>query len=209
MSWVRIDIRHFFSSLVAACVLLVVAACASRQMEPARKIIAEIETAVVESGTEPARYTPDALKDVNEQVAVLKSRFEQEDYAGVLASAPATLAAARNLPAVAAARKAELHKLLEQEWANLSAEVPQQIEAVRIRIDGLAHQKTLPAGITAAMVDPARQGLDDSRALWERALAEQAAARPEEAVTLANQARDRVRGVATILDGAAAPASLK
>ena len=108
------------------------------------------ETAVVASGTEPARYTPDALKDVNEQVALLKSRFEQEDYAGVLASAPATLAAARNLPAVAAARKAELHKLLEQEWANLSADVPKQIEAVRIHVDALAHQKILPAGITSA-----------------------------------------------------------
>jgi hypothetical protein len=59
------------------------------------------------------------------------------------------------------------------------------------------------------MVDSARQGVDDSRALWERALAEQAAERPEEAVTLANQARDRTRAVATMLDGAAAPASLK
>ena len=79
---------------------------------------------------------------------------------------------------------------------------------MRTRVDELSHQKSLPAGITAAIVDSAREGVDDSRALWERALVERAAERPEEAVTLANQARERARGVASMV-GTAAPASLK
>ena len=71
MSRVRTGVRRIFSTrLVAAGVLLIVAACANRQMEPARKIIADIETTVVDSGAEPAQYTPDALQEVNEQDAI-------------------------------------------------------------------------------------------------------------------------------------------
>ena len=191
--------------LLSACASLFVAGCASRQMEPARKAIADIENAVTSAGTEPAKYAPDALKDVDDQLAALKTRFEKKDYAGVLDSAPATLMAARNLPAVAARRKAELHAQLRDDWATLSSVVPKEIEDVRVRVDDLAARKKVPAGVTQAMLASARQGIDDARALWERAVNEDAARHPEQAVTLANQARERASGVATMLGTAGAP----
>jgi hypothetical protein len=194
--------------VLSAGAVLLVASCATRQMEPARKAIADIEAAVAAAGTEPSKYTPDALKDVNDQLAALKTRFEQKDYSGVVAAAPATLTAARELPVVAARRKAELHAMLHDEWTMLTDAVPKEIEEARARIDGLASRKPLPDGVTRTMLDSARQGVDDARALWERAVQEDAAQRPEQAVTLANQARDRANGVSTMLDEAA-PAPLK
>jgi len=174
-------------------------------MESARKAIADIENAVISAGTEPAKYAPDALKAVDDQLSALKTRFEEKDYPGVLASAPATLAAARNLPAVAARRKAELHAQLHDEWSTLSSDVPKEIEDVRVRVDGLAARKKLPPGVTQALLASARQGIDDARALWERAVNEDTAQHPEQAVTLANQARERANGVATMLGTAGAP----
>ena len=200
--------RRFAGTLLLfLCTSLLVAACSDRKMEPARQAIADLDAAVAAAGTEPAEYIPDVLSDVNDQVGVLKARFGKEDYAAVLTAAPATLAAARALPRQAAARKADLHAMLRREWAILAAGVPTEIEAVRDRVDRLAGQK-LAAGMTIARVDSARQGLDDARALWERAVTEQAAERPEQAVTLANQARDRTRGVAAML-GAPSPPHLK
>ena len=160
------------------------------------------------AGTEPAEFVPNVLDDVNDRLDVLKTRFEQKDYAGVLADAPAALAAARNLPAEAAARKAELQALLQQEWTGLSGAIPQQIETVRAKVERIAAQKKIPRGITVAMLDTARQGVDDARALWERAIAEHAASRPEQAVTLGNQARDRIEGVAAAL-GTTSPVAVK
>jgi len=201
-------VRRFRTLVLSAAALLLVASCATRQMEPAQKAIADIEAAVAAAGTEPSKYTPDALKDVNDQLAALKIRFEQKDYAGVVAAAPVTLTAARGLPAVAARRKAELHAMLHDEWTVLAAAVPLEIEAARAKVEGLARRKKLPEGMTPTMIDAARKGVDDARALWERAAQENAAQRPEQAVTLANQARDRASGVATML-GEAAPAAVK
>ena len=192
----------------SAGILLLVAACADRQTEQAREAIAEIEAAVTAAGTEPAEFVPKVLDDVNDRLDVLKTRFEQKDYAGVLADAPAALAAARNLPAEAAARKAELQALLQQEWTGLSGAIPQQIETVRAKVERIAAQKKIPRGITVATLDTARQGVDDARALWERAIAEHDASRPEQAVTLGNQARDRIEGVAAAL-GTTSPVAVK
>jgi hypothetical protein len=201
-------VRRLRTLVLSVAALLLVASCATRQMEPARKVIADIEAAVAAAGTEPSKYTPDALKDVNDQLAALKVRFEQKDYAGVVAAAPVTLTAARGLPAVAARRKAELQAMLREKWIVLAKAVPKQIEAVREKVEGLANRTSLPEGVTRTMIDSARKGVDDARALWERAARENAAERPEQAVTLANQARDRASGVSTTL-GEAAPAAVK
>jgi hypothetical protein len=185
--------------VLALLALLAMAACTDRQMERARQAIVDIEAAVNAAGAEPAKYVPHLASDVDSQVAVLKTRFEREDYAGVLKEAPEVLAAARELPVAAAARRDELHAALRQDWDRLAAAVPAEIEAVRGQLERAARSKPLPAGVTLAVLDSARDGIEDALGLWERAVAEQAANRPEEAVTLGTQARERSRGVAAAL----------
>ena len=122
----------------------------------------------------------------------------------MLKEAPEVLAAARELPVAAAARRDELQAALRQDWDRLNAAVPAGIEAVGSRLERVARSKPLPAGVTLAVIDSARGGIDDARGLWERALAEQAANRLEEAVTLGTQALERSRSVAAALGTAPA-----
>jgi hypothetical protein len=185
--------------LAALFAVLLVSACTDKQMEPARQAIAEVEAALKAAGTEPAKYMPGRLKDVMDEVADLKLLFEQKDYAGVLAASPAALAAAKALPAEAAQRKGELLATLAQEWTTLEAAVPVEIEAVRRQVKDLTRSRKLPEGSTPAMLEAARTGIDDARALWDRAVAEHDADRLEEALTFAGQARQRASSLGTAI----------
>lgn len=189
--------------------LLFIAACADRQREPARQAIMDIEAAVNAAGTEPVKYVPHLVSDVASQVAVLKTRFENEDYAGVLLDAPEVLAAARELPVAAAARRDELHAALRLEWQELAGMVPAEIEATRNEAERLLGTRPLPKGITPTLLDSTRKGIDDARALWEQAVAQQAANHLEEAVTLGNQARERSRSIRVSLGTAPDEVSVK
>ena len=196
--------RSWMGVVLALLNLLGIAACTDTQMEPARQAIAEIEGAMNAAGTEPRKFVPHLVSDIDSQVAVLKSRFEREDYAAVLQAAPPVLAAAKELPLAAAARRDKLHATLRQDWDRLTAVVPAEIEAVRAELDRAARGTPLPAGLTPAALESMREGIDDARGLWERAVAEQAANRPEEAVTLGTQALERGRSLAAALGSAPA-----
>ncbi len=91
MSHVHATFRATALLLLSFCIALT--GC-SNQMEPAKKAIAGIEAAVAAAGTDAQRYIPDDLKAVNDQLAGLKAKFDQKDYAGVIAGAPALLAKA-------------------------------------------------------------------------------------------------------------------
>jgi hypothetical protein len=184
--------------------LLSMAACSDKQVESARRAIADIEASMNAAGPEPAQYVPHLVGDIDSQVAVLKTRFERKDYAGVLKDAPQVLAAAKELPLAAAARRDELHAALRQDWERLAAAVPAEIEAVRAQLERVARSKPRPEGVTLAVLEAALAGMDDSRGLWERAVAEEAANRHEEAVTLGTQALERSRSVAAALQTAPA-----
>jgi hypothetical protein len=201
--------RILHALFVTTASLWLLAACADKQQEPARQAIAEIEAAVTAAGNEPAKYVPNRLGDVTEQLAMLKTRFEQEDYAGVLQEAPAALAAAEALQSQAAARKAELHALLQHEWDTMLVEVPAEIELVRTQIAQLSGRKQLPDGVTAAILEAAGAAITDAEALWQRAETAHAAGNPEESVTLANQARDRLRSLERVLGKPSGPAGVK
>ena len=182
-----------FLSLVMAAVLL--AGCAN-QMEPARKAIADIEAAIAAAGPDAAQYIPDQLEAVTSQIASLKAKFDQKDYKGVLAAAPALLTQAQGLAAAAGAAKeaamAAALEALNAEWGTLSADLPAQLAAVASRVEILAKSKKLPAGLDTATFDAARTGMDEATALWNEATAAQASGNMEQAVAAARQVKDKL-----------------
>jgi len=182
-----------FVSLAMAAVLL--AGCAN-QMEPAKKAIADIEAAVAAAGPDAAQYIPDQLEAVTSQIASLKAKFDQKDYKGVLAAAPALLTQAQGLAAAAGAAKeaamAAAREALNAEWGTLSADIPAQLAAVASRVEILAKSKKLPAGLDAATFDAARTGMDEATALWNEATAAQASGNMEQAVAAARQVKDKL-----------------
>jgi hypothetical protein len=182
-----------FISLAMAAVLI--AGCAN-QMEPAKKAIADIEAAVAAAGPDAAQYVPDQLQAVTTAISDLKMKFDQKDYKGVIAAAPALLAQAQGLAGAAATAKqaaqAAAAQALGSEWASLSASLPSEFAAVTSRVGILSKSKKLPANLDAATFESVKTGLADAKTLFDQATAAQAAGNLEQAVTGARQAKEKL-----------------
>jgi hypothetical protein len=182
-----------FLSLVMAAALL--AGCAN-QMEPAKKAIADVEAAAAAAGPDAAQYIPDQLQAVTTQITDLKMKFDQKDYKGVLAAAPALLTQAQGLTAAAASAKqaaeAAALEAFNSEWGTLAADIPAQLAAVTSRVGILSKSKKLPAGLDATAFEAARTGTDEAKSLWDQATAAQAAGNMEQAVMAARQVKEKL-----------------
>lgn len=180
-----------FLSMALAALLLI--GCAN-QMEPARKAIADVEAAISAAGPDAAQYVPDQLQAVTGQLADLKARFDQKDYKGVIAAAPALLAQAQGLAdAATTARQAAEAAALEAmntEWTTLSGTLPAAVAAIESRVNILSKSRKLPANLDAATFESVKTGLADAKALWGQATEAQAAGNLEAAVTAARQVKE-------------------
>lgn len=199
-----------YASITAAAILL--AACAS-QMEPAQKLVGDIDAAVNATAADAEKYVPDQLHDVQSKLSDLKASFDKKDYASIVASGPAVLTAAQGLAAAAAAKKDEVLKALNADWSGLAAALPGYVSAIQGRIDqlGKGSGKKLAAGID---VPAAKAGLADATALWSKAQAAFSAGNLEEAVSTAKDVKSKIEAVAAGLKltltppaAAAAPAA--
>jgi len=190
--------RSLFTAFLSmAFAALMLAGCAN-QMEPAQKAIADIEAAITAAGPDASQYIPDELQAVTSQLADLKAKFDQKDYKGVLAAAPALLTQAQGLAGTAssarqaaeAARAAAL-EALNAEWTTLSGTLPAAVAAIESRVNILSKSKKLPANLDAAAFESVQAGLSDSKALWDQATAAQASGNIEGAVTAARQVKEK------------------
>lgn len=181
-----------YAFISAATILL--AACAS-QMEPAQKLIGDIEAAVNSASVDAEKYVPDQLHDVQSKLSDLKASFDKKDYASVVTGAPAVLTAAQGLAAAAAAKKDEVMKALNTDWTGLSTALPGEVSAIQSRIDllGKKSSRKMAAGID---VPAAKAGLADATALWSKAQAAFSAGNLEEAVGTAKDVKTKIDAVA-------------
>ena len=181
-----------FLSMALAALLLV--GCAN-QMEPAKKAIADVEAAIAAAGPDAAQYVPDQLQAVTGQLADLKAKFDQKDYKGIIAAAPALLTQAQGLAAAASSAKeaaqAAALEALNSEWATLSGALPAAVAAIESRVDILSKSKKLPANLDATTFESVKTGLADAKSLWDQATAAQAAGNVEAAVTAARQVKEK------------------
>jgi len=187
-------IRHIAWVAIAGMVL---AACAN-QMEPAQKLIGDIEATVTAASADAAKYVPDQLQDVQGKLGELKASFDKKDYAAVITGAPAVMSAAQGLASAAAAKKDELVKALNEQWTGLAAALPGAVTAIQSRIDLLSKKssKKLAAGID---LNAAKSSLSDDSSLWSKAQAAFAAGNLDEAVTTAKDLKTKLDGLAATL----------
>ena len=181
-----------FLSMALAALLLV--GCAN-QMEPARKAIADVEAAIAAAGPDAAQYIHDQLQAVTGQLADLKAKFEQKDYKGVVAAAPALLTQAQGLASAAASARetaqAAALEAMNSEWTTLSGTLPAAVAAIESRVNILSKSKKLPDGLDAATFESVQTGLADAKSLWDQATAAQASGNVEGAVTAARQVKEK------------------
>jgi hypothetical protein len=176
---------------------IMLAACAG-QKEPAEKLIGDIQATVTAASAEAAKYIPDQLGSVQTQLSALKASFDKQDYAAVVSSAPAVLAAAESLATDAAAKKDEALKALDDKWTALAGSVPGYLTAIQNRIDFLAKKanKKAAAGID---LDGAKSALSDAMSLWSKAQAAFATGNLDEAAKTAQDVKSKVEALASNL----------
>ena len=152
----------FAGFLAFALAAAVVAGCAN-QVEPAKKVIGEVESAVTAAGADATKYIPDQVQAVTSQISDLKMKFDQKDYVGVIAAAPGVLAQAQGLAAAAAAQKTKVVEALTGEWTSLAAALPVEVAALEGRIGELAKARKLPRAWTPRHSTPPRPASPMSR----------------------------------------------
>jgi hypothetical protein len=183
-------------SLIAAAAIIL-AAC-SGQKDPAQKLIGDIDATVAAASPEAAKYVPDQLADVQSKLGGLKASFDKQDYAAVVAGAPAVLNSAQTLATAAAAKKDEILKALNDDWIGLAASVPENVTAIQSRIDLLSKKssKKMAAGID---LNAAKVSRADAQSLWSKAQAAFAAGNLEEAVSTAKDVKTKTDALAASL----------
>jgi hypothetical protein len=184
--------------LVAAAMM---AGCVPQEEQAARQAIDQVDAAVTAAGTDATKYIPRQVTTVTTAVSQLKIQFYDKDYKGVLAAAPPVLEKARNLPTLAAAKKAEIAESLEKVWTELSTGAPAALEAVDRHVDELLESGKLPTGVNLEIVQSAKVGVGELKDLWNKATAAKAAGNIEEAVTLGTHAQRRAENLLAALGG--------
>jgi anti-sigma-K factor RskA len=188
-------------TLALVLVAALLSACAPRDEAPARKAIDQISAAIESAGPDATKYVPGHVAALEGQVTKLKIRFYDKDYKAIVEEAPAILASAKGLSSTAAAKKAEIAKVLDGEWEKIVTDVPASIASAEKYVDGLIASKKSAPGMTQEMVASARTGIDEQKALWEKATAAKAAGDLEQAVTIGAHVKRRLENLVAALGG--------
>jgi hypothetical protein len=184
-------VRQYALIFLAGAML---AACAN-QREPAQKMINDIEAAVNAASADAAKYVPDQLIGLQTKLGDLKASFARGDYKYVVQAAPAVLSEAQGLASAVAAKKAEVAKVLNDQWTSLSSAVPGYVTAIQNRIDLLSKKsnRKLAKGID---LDAAKSALSDATSLWSKAQGAFGNGNMDEAVTAAKEVKTKLADLA-------------
>jgi hypothetical protein len=204
VSYVQSKLRFVLCAFVA---LLALTGC-ENQKEPAEKAVADIESALTAAGSDAERYVGDQVQAVKDGLASLKAKLDAKDYKGVLADAPPLLSKAQGLSAAKdaamkaeadrqAAERAAAEQALQNDWDALASAVPAAIESATEEMNKLTKAKKLPSNVTKESLASAESSLEEAKTLWDQASTAQSAGQLREAVTAAQQAKEKADAAAT------------
>jgi hypothetical protein len=166
------------------------------QMEPAKQALNEISNTLTMDSADATKYAPDEMAGVQKELADLRISYDRKNYGDVIAHAPSVLADAKNLVADAAAKKDDSAKALSPEWNGFAASLPQEIAAVKARVDLLSGTKRAPKGTDLAA---AQSSLADATDGWARAQTAFASGKIDEAIATAKDVQSKTAAAAVAL----------
>jgi hypothetical protein len=174
--------------------------------EAAMKLAAE---AVAGAQTEAASLVPDDMKSLSDDMAAAQAAMAKGDYKTALASAQSIQQKANDVLAKAKAKKDEL----TASWNQMSDSLPKMVDAIKSRVDILSQSKKLPAGMDAAKLASAKDGLAAATTAWTEAQDAFKAGKWTDAIAKATSVKDKATEVMATLGmqagGAAAAAPAK
>lgn len=182
---------HRWTAVVLAGLLLV--ACGG-QKEPAEKAVAEAEASIAALREDGARFAPNQLKELEDDLAQLKDNLGRQNYSGVLQLARELTKRINAVNETIASEKANADALatqLTERWNTLSTELQDMVEAVNARVTSLAKTRKFPEGIDAASFENVKAAAKTMSDNWQQALAAFANNNMQEAVDMAQMAKDK------------------
>jgi hypothetical protein len=132
---------------------------------PAEAAMKLAEEAVSGAQTEAANLVPDDMKSLSDDLAAAKDMIAKGDYKGALAAAQSIQQKSNDVLAKAKAKKDELTAT----WNQMSDSLPKMVDAIKSRVDILSQSKKLPAGMDAAKLTAAKDGLAAATTAWGEA----------------------------------------
>ena len=172
---------------------LMLAACGG-QKEPAEKAVAEAEASIAALREDAARFAPDQLKGLEDELAQLKDNLAKQNYPAVLTLARELTKSIASVNETVAAEKVNADALAQQltdRWNTLSTELPDMVESVSARVVSLAKSKKFPEGVDAASFENIKAAADTMSKDWQAALGAFANNNMQEAVDMAQAAKDK------------------
>ncbi|HEU5133935.1 MAG TPA: hypothetical protein VFU13_02210 [Steroidobacteraceae bacterium] len=182
-------IANLFVAVAATTLMLV--GCAS-QKEPAEKALAQVESSLAEFRADAEKYAAEELQGVDASIARLKSSLANKDYSAVVKAAPALNSTITSLRETVATKKADADAMLaaaQAEWTDLSAKVPQMVEAIQSRVDTLGKSRKLPANLDKAAWETVKTDFEAMKTEWTDATAQFASGQAGEAVRKAREVK--------------------
>jgi hypothetical protein len=132
---------------------------------PAEAAMKLAEEAVNGARAEAESLVPDDFKSLSDDLNAAKDAMAKGDYKAALASASSVQQKATDVLAKAKAKKEEL----TAKWNSMSADLPKMVDAIKSRVDILSQAKKLPAGMDAAKLASAKDGLAAATTTWGEA----------------------------------------
>jgi len=178
-------------ALAATALMLV--GCAS-QKEPAEKAVAQVESSLAEFRADAEKYAAEELKGVEASVTKLKNNLASKDYQAVVLGAPSVASEVTALKDAVATKKADAEAILaaaQTEWTDLSAKMPQMVEAIQSRVDILSKSKKLPKDLDKAGFDTVKTEFESLKTEWTEASSQFASGMAADAVRKARGAKAR------------------
>ena len=163
----KIRVTRLLVAIVAGVALV---ACAN-QMEPAKKMVADVDAAVTAGSADAQKYAPEQATAVNQRLADLHASFDKQDYKTVVMTAPGLLADAKGLAETAAAKKKEAMDALSAQWTTVATTLPATISEIETKVTALSGAKKLPKGVTKDGVAAAKSGLAEIKTAYDEAKA--------------------------------------
>jgi len=190
---------HRWTALLFASLLIV--ACGG-QKEPAERAVADADAAIAAVREDAARFVPDQLKELEDSLALLKDNLAKEKYPAVLTAARElnrTINTVNETVATEKVKAAAVADQLTERWNSLSTELPEMVESVTARVASLAKSRKFPEGVDADSFDNIKAAADTMAQSWQQALGAFANNNMQEAVDMAQTAKDRGTEVITAL----------
>lgn len=191
----KIRTAHQWLALLLAGALL--GACGGQQ-EPAQKAIDNAEAAIAAIREDAAKYVPDDLKGLEDSLQGMKDNFAKGSYPAVLTASRELNTRIAAVTETLATKKEEMQSMTEQlteQWNTLSVELPEMVEAVTARVDSLTKTGKLPKDVDASTLERAKTEAATMAQSWQQALGAFSNGNMEEAVNMAQVAKDKATTV--------------